>query len=173
MVWDVFDLNLLYCVSIEKILRFLELGFDCYCEWWCLFGFTQATLGLGTAEERIILQCNIGNKSPVVKGNIVYFGYLCRLIWVLFFKVCSSCSKFMWIKREINIIFWSCFSYIFVQFFVLGGERYKIWEKNTYLPLILTEVGYRKQTDHTSGGLNDTFQTTGRQSDFRINHRWV
>ena len=32
MVWDVFDLNLLCCVSIEEILRFLELGFDCYCE---------------------------------------------------------------------------------------------------------------------------------------------
>lgn len=29
------------------------------------FGFTQATLGLGTAEGRSILQCNIGNKSPV------------------------------------------------------------------------------------------------------------
>jgi len=45
--------------------------------------------------------------------------------------------------------------------------------KNTYLPLILTEVGYRKQTKHTSGGLSDTFQTTGRQSDFRQNHKWV
>ena len=64
-VWDVFDLNLLCRVSFEEILRFPELGFDCYCEWWCLFGFTQATLGLGTAEGRSILQCNIGNKSPV------------------------------------------------------------------------------------------------------------
>ena len=45
--------------------------------------------------------------------------------------------------------------------------------KNTYLPLILTEVGYGKQTKHTSGGLSDTFQITGRQSDFRPNHRWV
>ena len=41
------------------------------------------------------------------------------------------------------------------------------------LDFILTEVGYGKQTDHTSGGLSDTFQTTGRQSDFRPNHRWV
>ena len=32
MVWDVFDLNLLCRVSIEEILRFPELGFDCYCE---------------------------------------------------------------------------------------------------------------------------------------------
>ena len=71
MVWDVYDLNLLRHVSNEEILRFPELGFDCYCEWWCLFGFTQATLGLGTAEERSILQCNIGNKSTVLKGNIV------------------------------------------------------------------------------------------------------
>ena len=40
MVWNVFDLNLLCRVSIEEILRFPELGFDCYCEWWCLFVFT-------------------------------------------------------------------------------------------------------------------------------------
>ena len=45
--------------------------------------------------------------------------------------------------------------------------------KNTYLSLILTEVDYRKQIEHTSGGLSDTFQTMGRQSDFRPNHRWV
>ena len=45
--------------------------------------------------------------------------------------------------------------------------------KNTYLPLILTEVGYGKQTEHISGGLSDTFQTTGRQGDFRPNHRRV
>ena len=34
-------------------------------------------------------------------------------------------------------------------------------------------MGYGKQTEHISGGLSDTFQTTGRQSDFRPNHRWV
>ena len=34
-------------------------------------------------------------------------------------------------------------------------------------------MGYGKQTEHTSGGLSDTFQTMGRQSDFRLNHRWV
>ena len=45
--------------------------------------------------------------------------------------------------------------------------------KNTYLPLILSEVGYGKQTEHTLGGLSDTFQTTGRQGDFRPNHRRV
>ena len=45
--------------------------------------------------------------------------------------------------------------------------------KNTYLSLILTEVGYEKQTEHTSGGLSDTFQTMGRQGDFRPNHRRV
>ena len=33
--------------------------------------------------------------------------------------------------------------------------------KNTYLSLILTSVGYKKQTEHTLGGLSDTFQTTG------------
>ena len=39
--------------------------------------------------------------------------------------------------------------------------------------MILTEVGYGKQTEHTLGGLSDTFQTTGRQGDFRPNHRRV
>ena len=29
------------------------------------FGFTQATLGLGAAKIRSILQCNVGKKSPV------------------------------------------------------------------------------------------------------------
>ena len=45
--------------------------------------------------------------------------------------------------------------------------------KNTYLTLILIEVGYGKQTEHTSGGLSDTFQTTGRQGDLRPNHKRV
>ena len=39
--------------------------------------------------------------------------------------------------------------------------------------MILTEVGYGKQMEHTTGGLSDTFQTTGKQSDFRPNHMWV
>ena len=45
--------------------------------------------------------------------------------------------------------------------------------KNTYLPLILTEVGYEKQTEYTTCGLSDTFQTMGRQSDFHPNYKWV
>ena len=36
-----------------------------------------------------------------------------------------------------------------------------------------TEVGCGEWRKHTSGRLSDTFQTTGRQSDFRPNHRWV
>ena len=36
-----------------------------------------------------------------------------------------------------------------------------------------TEVGYGGWRKHTSGGLSDTFQTTGRQSDFRSNHKRV
>ena len=36
-----------------------------------------------------------------------------------------------------------------------------------------TEVGYEDWRKHTSGGLSDTFQTMGRQSDFFPNHRWV
>ena len=35
------------------------------------------------------------------------------------------------------------------------------------------EVGYGDWRKHTTGRLSDTFQTTGRQSDFRLNHRWV
>ena len=38
---------------------------------------------------------------------------------------------------------------------------------------IETKVGYRDWRKHTSGRLSDTFQTTGRQSDFRSNHRRV
>ena len=34
-------------------------------------------------------------------------------------------------------------------------------------------MGYGKQTEHTSSGLSDTFQTMGRQSDFCPNHKWV
>ena len=34
-------------------------------------------------------------------------------------------------------------------------------------------MGYGGWRKHTSGGLSDTFQTTGRQSDFRSNHRRV
>ena len=36
-----------------------------------------------------------------------------------------------------------------------------------------TEVGFRDWRKYTLGRLSDTFQTTGRQSDFRPNHRWV
>ena len=39
--------------------------------------------------------------------------------------------------------------------------------------MVETEVGYGGWRKHTSGGLSDTFQTTGRQSDFRSNHRRV
>ena len=36
-----------------------------------------------------------------------------------------------------------------------------------------TEVGYGDWQKLISSGLSDTFQITGRQSDFRQNHRWV
>ena len=39
--------------------------------------------------------------------------------------------------------------------------------------MILTEVSYGKQMEYTIDRLSDTFQITGRQSDFRPNHRWV
>ena len=39
--------------------------------------------------------------------------------------------------------------------------------------MILTDVSYRKQMEYTIDRLSDTFQITGRQSDFRPNHRWV
>ena len=35
------------------------------------------------------------------------------------------------------------------------------------------EVGYEDWRKHTIGRFSDTFQTIGRQSDFRLNHRWV
>ena len=49
-------------------------------------------------------------------------------------SVCSSCSRFMWIERKTNTTFWSCFSCIFVLFFVLGQERHKIWAKIPIYP---------------------------------------
>ena len=45
--------------------------------------------------------------------------------------------------------------------------------KNIYLTLILTKVGYEKQTEYTTGGLGDTFQVMSRQNDFHPNHSWV
>ena len=38
-------------------------------------------------------------------------------------------GKKEWDKFSQNLPFWSCFSCIFMLFFVLGGERYKIWTK--------------------------------------------
>ena len=35
------------------------------------------------------------------------------------------------------------------------------------------EVGYGDWRKHTTGGLSDTFQTTGRYNDFHPNYRWV
>ena len=35
------------------------------------------------------------------------------------------------------------------------------------------EVGYGRLTVQTSGGQSDTFQTTGRQREFRPNNGWV
>ena len=34
-------------------------------------------------------------------------------------------------------------------------------------------MSYGKQTEHISSGLSDTFQTTGKQGDFRPNHKRV
>ena len=61
-------------------------------------------------------------------------------------------------------------SLAFLLYFLFWEERDIKFEKNNYLPLILTEVGYKKQTKHTTGELSDTFQITDRQSDFRPNH---
>ena len=84
------------------------------------------------------------------------------------FKICVKGERD---KYHFLILF--LLHFFFSLFFVLEGERHKNLSKNTYLPLILTEVGYGKQTEHTTGGLSDTFQTTGRKSYFCPNHRWV
>ena len=68
---------------------------------------------------------------------------------------------------------WILFLLHFCAIFCFGRRETWNLNKNTYLTLILTEVGYGKQMGHTSGGLSDTFKTIGRQSDFRPNHRWV
>ena len=37
--------------------------------------------------------------------------------------LCSSCLRFIWIERETNTTFWSCFSCIFVLFFCFGRRE--------------------------------------------------
>ena len=41
-----------------------------------------------------------------------------------------------------------------------------------YCSNVKGEVGYEIQKDFTLGGLSDTFQNMGLQSDFGPNHKW-
>ena len=52
-------------------------------------------------------------------------------------------------------------------------SRYVVFGLKGVFVMVGTKVGYRDWRKHTLGGLSDTFQTTGRQSDFRPNHMWV
>ena len=65
------------------------------------------------------------------------------------------------LSRKVSefLVFW------FVLCYVLGL-------RGVFVTAVL-EVGYGDWRKHTTGRLSDTFQTTGRQSDFRPNHRWV
>ena len=38
-------------------------------------------------------------------------------------------------------------------------------------PFFLTEMGYKVLLEQITGGQSDTFQTRGRQSEFRSNYR--
>ena len=62
--------------------------------------------------------------------------------------------------------------FVFFFFFFWEERDINFEQKCLFIP-DFNRGGYRKQIEHTSGGLSDTFQTTGRQSDFRPNHRWV
>ena len=59
------------------------------------------------------------------------------------------------------------------EFWVFWFALCSVWGLKGVFVTIETDVGYGDWRKHTSGGLSDTFQTTGRQSDFRPNHRWV
>ena len=75
--------------------------------------------------------------------------------------------------KERQILLFNLVYIAFLLYFLFREERDIKFGQKYLFTLILTEVGYGKQTEHTTGGLNDTFQTTGRQSDFLLNHRWV
>ena len=78
---------------------------------------------------------------------------LWRLIWVFYFWICSSCSRFVWMERETNATFWSSFSCIFVLFFLFWEERdIKLEQKYLFT-------------------LN--FNRSGLQISNGGNHRWV
>ena len=81
--------------------------------------------------------------SILLNIQVIHHHYCCSFLisffllfvfQVLFFWVCSLCSRCMWIEREINTTFWYGFSCIFGLFFVLGGERHKIWAKIPIYP---------------------------------------
>ena len=75
--------------------------------------------------------------------------------------------------RERPIPLFGLVSLAFLCYFLFWEERDINFGQKYLFTLILIEVGYGKQMEHTTGELNDTFQITGRQSDFRQNHRWV
>ena len=59
------------------------------------------------------------------------------------------------------------------EFLVLWFALYSVLGLKGVFVMAETEVGYGEWWKHTSGGLSDTFQTTGRQSDFHSNPRRV
>ena len=82
-----------------------------------------------------------------LKGNIVLFGYLCRLIWVLFFWVCSSCSDLCEL-RERPIPLFDLVSLAFLCYFLFWEERdIKFEQKYLFTP------------DFNKGGLRKTNET--------------
>ena len=90
--------------------------------------------------------------SILLNIQVIHHHYCCSFLisffllfvfQVLFFWVCSSCSRFMWIERETNTTFWFGFSCIFGLFFVLGGERHKFEQKYLFIPNF-NKVGLRK-----------------------------
>lgn len=93
----------------------------------CTCYYTQATLGTGTATKKSILQCNVGNKSPV---------YLCSL----FPEKVESLQINVEFEESEEVIF-SVIGprSVHLSGYYLGGHRHRNLDDNSY-PFV--ELGY-------------------------------
>ena len=61
----------------------------------------------------------------------------------------------------------------FFEFWVFWFTLYCVLGLRGVFVTVGLELGYEDWQKHTIDELSDTFQITGRQSDFHPNHRWV
>ena len=100
-------------VSISGNFIFVECPIFLVSNHWFFFFFFLIKLVTIVLKER-------------QQGNYLFVEVDLSLI---FLGLHSSCSRFVWIEKEVNTTFWSCFSYVFIFIFVLGEERHKMAAK--------------------------------------------